>query len=364
MKSLHAKNAQLSLPVFFPDATKGVVRSIDTTDIQNTGVEGIVVNTFHLTNNPGITIMKEAGGIKNFMGWKGFVISDSGGFQLLSMIHDNPVLGSVNRNGFIFYKGKARQKNIFTPEKSIQMQFVLQSDVMVCLDDCPKREAGEEENTQSVERTIAWAKRSKDEYMKQLSLRTISSHDRPLLFAVIQGGNDKAARKRCAEALIAIGFDGYGFGGWPLDERGNLNTDILSYTAALMPSTTPKYALGVGNPQAILDCFLMGYTIFDCVLPTRDARHERLYVFSKDPKDIDIKTEKQVYEFIHISKDIYKNDTTALSAYCDCSTCTNYSKAYLHHLFMVKDSTAGRLATIHNLRMYTMLMQLLRRYDK
>lgn len=363
MENIVIKEKQFLLPTFFPDATRGVARSIDSHDLEKASVEGLVVNTYHLMTQPGSRILKQAEGIKKFMHWDRWIISDSGGFQLLSMIYQDKSFGSINANGVIFYKGEKREKYLFTPEKSIQMQFTIGSDIMICLDDCPRLDANDEENKLSVDRTIEWAKRCKAEYEKQLEQRKMTKDQRPLLFGVIQGGNDKAQRERCAIELQKIGFDGYGFGGWPLDKQGILNAEILSYTASLIPHNFPKYALGVGNPQAVVDSYHMGWNIFDCVLPTRDARHQRLYVFRKDPAAIDIHTEKQIYEFVHIMKEEYVKDESPISQYCDCYTCENYSKAYLHHLFTIKDVLAMRLATIHNVRMYTMLIQLLREFQ-
>jgi len=164
-------------------------------------------------------------------------------------------------------------------------------------------------------------------------------------------------RKRCADALLEIGFDGFGLGGWPIDENGNLH-EIAKVTAEILPDNVPKYALGVGNPQGIVDAVNLGYTIFDCVLPTRDARHERLYVWKKDPEKIkDIFTESDWYEFLYINKERFVRDSSPISDYCDCHACQNYSKAYIRHLFNIEDSLAGRLATIHNLRFYSQLME-------
>ncbi len=322
-------------PIYLPDATLGVVRSLDSQDLQNCGIKGIVVNTFHLMSKPGIKILNKAGGIKKLMNFRGVVISDSGGFQLLSLIYKNPRLGRVENKGVALYSGlKKQRKTYFTPEKSIQIQAAINPDIMICLDDCPKVCALRQENEISVIRTIEWAKRSKSQFSK-LKLQSFK------LFAVVQGGNYPDLRKKCALELIKIGFDGYCFGGWPM-RNGRLNHKILKYTASLLPDNKPKYALGVGKPEDIKACFKMGYTIFDCVLPTRDARHQRLYL-------------KKGY--LYINKQKYALDFRPISQNCKCHTCRNYSRAYLHHLFKIKDPSAWRLATIHNLWIYSSIFK-------
>jgi queuine tRNA-ribosyltransferase len=363
------KGKQFNLPTFFPDATRGVIRSLDSHDLQALGVEGLIVNTYHLMSKPGTTVVKDLGGIKKLMNWPGWIISDSGGFQLLSMIYKDPTFGKINRDGVIFYKDSkgGKQKYNFTPEKSIQTQFALDADIMICLDDCPAAGATHDDELKSVERTIEWAKRCKQEFETQIKSKKLSDDNRPLLFAVIQGGNHKDLRQLCAEKLVEIGFDGYGFGGWPLDEQGVFNNEILQFTADLLPKDKPKYALGVGNPQAIFDCYKMGWNIFDCVLPTRDARHARLYIFNENicNQALDPKTSAQVdtssiYSYLYIKEEKYNRDASPIDQHCDCHTCQNYSRAYLKHLFDIEDAASLRLATIHNLNTYQRLIKAIR----
>jgi queuine tRNA-ribosyltransferase len=360
LKSLVLKKRAMEFPIYFPDATRGVIRTLDSRDLREVDIEGVVVNGFHLSSKPGATVLKSLGGIKEFMNWDGLVVSDSGGFQLLSLVYENKSFGKINDNGITFYRDSKGEKNkhIFTPEKSIQTQFNIGADIMICLDDCPSAKATSDENHVSVRRTIEWAKRSKDEFQKRIDNRHID--EKPLLFAVIHGGNDKELREICTNELIKIGFDGFCFGGWPLDSEKRLNLDILSFTASFMPDNVPKFALGVGNPKAIVDCVKVGYNIFDCVLPTRDARHHRLYIFTKDPNDMDIFNEHNLTDFLYIMDEKYVRDPKPISTYCDCYACKNYSRSYLHHLFKIEDALAWRLATIHNLRTYTQLIAILR----
>jgi queuine tRNA-ribosyltransferase len=347
MKNFIVKGLEVQLPIFCPDATKGVVKGVGFDDLEKAGVKGVVVNTYHLANGLGMSLVKAAGGIKKFVGWHGLVISDSGGFQIMSLIQDKHLQGFITERGIHFKKNGKTE--IFTPEKSIQMQFALNADIMICLDDFTPVDAGKDEIEKSVEQTISWAKRCKEEFSRQIKLRKITEKDKPKLFAVIQGGDSKKLRARCAKELINIGFDGFGFGGWPMKKDDRLNKEILKFTADLMPKSLPKYALGVGNPQAVIDCFQFGYTIFDCVLPTRDARHKRLLISSD-----------KTYDYLYIEDEKYRRDFRPIEKECDCFTCQHYSRAFVHHLLKIKDPSFFRLATIHNVRFYMRLIESLR----
>ncbi|MDP1710047.1 MAG: tRNA guanosine(34) transglycosylase Tgt [bacterium] len=353
------KGGKLALPIFFPDATRAVVRSIDTSDLESTKTLGVLVNTFHLWRELGKDVLKNFGGIGNFMGWHGGIISDSGGFQVMSVIKSGVMKGKITDEGVVFYPSKDK-KVILTPEKSMQFQMVLKSDMVVVLDDFTDPKVGYEEAKESVLRTIIWAKRSKDEFLKICKDRKLTEKNRPYLLGVVQGGKFQDLRKYCAEELAKIGFDGFGYGGWPITEKGEFDME----TAKTIAENTPKgyflYGLGVGKPDEIVACARLGYGIFDCVLPTRDARHGRLYVFNAPSIDkIDVK-KKNFYSFYRPDKSIYSKDTAVISEACDCLTCKNYTKAYLYHLFKIGDFTAGRLATIHNLRFYSILMEKIR----
>jgi queuine tRNA-ribosyltransferase len=325
---------------------------VDAADLRACGVPGVVVNTLHLTQSPGVGLIKSQGGVHSFMGWDRPVISDSGGFQAMSMIRENARYGSISDAGISYVNADApgRKKLKLTPEKCIQIQFDLGSDILVCLDDCPRPDASSGDVAEAVRRTIHWAERCKQEFETQVARRGLDTP--PLLFGVIQGGFDRASRQQCAEGLLPLEFDGYGFGGWPLGSEGELAEEILAYTASLMPRELPKYALGVGSPENVARCRRMGYGIFDCVLPTRDARHHRLYC--EDPE------QPAGYSFLYILDDQHKRDRRPVSERCDCICCVTASKSYLHHLFKIRDSLACRLATIHNLRFYQRWMECIR----
>lgn len=357
--SFKSKNGNIPLPVFFPDATRAVVRSIDTSDLEKTLTPGILVNTFHLWRELGSDVLKKFGGIGNFMDWKGGIISDSGGFQVMSVIKSGTMKGKVTDEGVIFYPSK-NKKVILTPEKSIDFQFALKTDMVVVLDDFTDPKVGYDEAKISVERTIEWAKRSKAEFDKNCKDKKFTEKDRPYLLGVIQGGKFQDLRKYCTEELIKIGFDGFGYGGWPIDELGDFDFESAKTIAENTPDGYFLYGLGVGKPNEIVKCAKMGFNIFDCVLPTRDARHGRLYVYNaKSIDEININREN-FYSFYTPDKEKYFKDNSPISTACDCLLCKKYSKAYLAHLFRINDFTAGRLATIHNLRFYSILMEKLR----
>ena len=362
-KFFKSRSENIPLPVFFPDATRAVVRCLDTSDIEATGTPGILVNTFHLWRELGHDVLKKFGGIGNFMDWHGATISDSGGFQVMSVIKSGAMKGKVIDEGVIFYPSK-NKKVILTPEKSIQFQMNLKTDMVIALDDFTDPKVGYDEAKESTVRTINWAKRSKDEFLKICEEKKLTEKDRPYILGVVQGGKFQDLRKYCAENLTKIGFDGFGYGGWPITEEGKFDME----TAKTIAENTPKgyflYGLGVGKPDEIVACARLGYSIFDCVLPTRDARHGRLYVYNAASIEaIDI-GKSNFYSFYTPGKEKYFSDKSPVSLACDCLLCKKYTKAYLAHLFRIDDFTAGRLATIHNLRFYSILMEKTRAYGK
>jgi queuine tRNA-ribosyltransferase len=351
MRALSLPRGEARLPAFFPDATRGAVRALDARDLEGCGVGGLVMNTYHLLGNPGLSAIKSLGGLHAFTGWRRPILTDSGGFQVFSLIRENARYGTINRNEIIF-RSETGKKTVLTPEKCVAAQFACGSDIMMCLDYCTHPDDPYEVNRLSVDITVGWARRCKEEYERQLETRKLKN--RPLIFGIIQGGNDKALRRECAEALIGLGFDGYGFGGWPLDREGRLTEEILAYTASLMPNDKPKYAMGLGRPEGVAACHKMGYDLFDCTIPTREARHNRLYAFNGETP-----ANGRFYDFYSATDDKHRRDARPVSELCDCYACGNYSRAYLRHLLLSGDPLGARLATIHNLRFYMRLMEML-----
>ncbi len=349
---------QIPLPVFFPDATRAVLRTLDSVDIKNTKTPGILVNTYHLYLGLGKEILKMHGGVRPFMNWHGGVISDSGGFQLMSLVKASGN-GKVTDEGIIFRPSR-NKKILFTPEKSIDFQMAIKPDMVVVLDDFTDPRASYEEAKESVERTIEWAKRSKAEFEKICKDRKLSKEERPYLLGVVQGGEFLDLRADCTKRLVEIGFDGLGYGGWPMKADGSFNFEVPRVMAENSPEAYMLYGLGVGKPDEVAKCAALGFNIFDCVLPTRDARHGRLYVFNAESMDTIDVTKEKFYKYFEPDKERNLRDTSPVSTACDCLLCKNYTRSYLAHLFKIEDTTALRLATIHNLRFYSLLMEKIR----
>ena len=346
--NLTIRGKSIDLPIFLPDATLGVVRGLDKADLDGCGIDAVVVNTFHLMINPGMERLQQFGGVSKFMNFEGLVVSDSGGFQIMSLLHQAKIKGKILPDGLKFtWRIKGEDKTIlFTPELSIQTQFAINSDVMVVLDYFTDPKASKLEQERSVDLTLKWARRSKDEFERQIKQRKLSEANRPWLMGVLQGGNNEKLRQACSQELVKMNFDLYGYGGWPINEQGQFDSKLFKYNASLTPDHKPRFALGVGKPSDITLGVKYGYHFFDCVLPTRDARHGRLYL----PKN----------KFLYIGRGVFAKDPKPIDNNCSCPTCQNYSRAYLHHLYKIKETLYYRLATIHNLTFYNSLVKSLR----
>ena len=360
-RMLTLSQGQFPSPIFLPDATFGVVRSVDAEDLEAIGIEAVVMNTFHLMQRPGSSTTQSLGGLHRMSGWKKTIVTDSGGFQAYSLIRQNPKFGTLHEKGITFQPENSTRKYQLTPEKSVQLQLGFGSDVVISLDDCTHVDEGYPEQEISVERTIQWAKKGKKEFDRLVEQKKLVENTRPRLYAVVQGGGYKDLRLRCAEELLAIGFDGYGFGGWPLDKDNQLLTEIISYTREIIPSQYPMHALGVGHPENVLACYDLGYDIFDSAMPTRDARHGRLYTFTSSPEDSSSGLTGKWLKYIYINDEQYIRSSGPISEFCDCPCCSRYSIGYLHHLFKMGDTLFMRLATLHNLRFMVQLCDRIRR---
>ena len=347
---LKTPHGSLMTPFFMPDATRGYVKQLTNSEIINTNTAALVVNTFHLYLQPGLEIIKKAGGIHKFMDWTGPLISDSGGFQVFSLIHRSTTMGKIMDDKVIFKSPLDGSRHELTPEKSIQIQFDLGTDMMVCLDDCPPNEFSRVDLEKAVTRTIAWAKRCRIEFDKQIKKRHLLEAKRPLLFAVIQGGAELDLREHCAQELVKIGFDGYGFGARPIDQEGNFLEEVLKKTAEYIPKHAVRFALGVGTANDIVRCAKMGWDMFDCVIPTREGRHGRLFQFAKNKS----------FKTLNINNAKFSTDFTAINNKSRITELKKHSRAYLHHLFKLNESLGQRLSSLNNLEFYQNLMANLR----
>ncbi|MFA4827138.1 MAG: tRNA guanosine(34) transglycosylase Tgt [Candidatus Shapirobacteria bacterium] len=347
---------QIPLPVFFPDATRAVLKTLDSTDIESTHTPGILVNTLHLSNQPGASVIKNFKGVRPFMSWGGGAISDSGGFQVMSLAKQSGLKNAVTDQG-VRFQLPGQKKGLFTPIDSIRVQMTLQADMVVVLDDFTDLNASHDQAQETVNRTVLWAKICKDEFDKICRQKKLTPGKRPYLLGVVQGGHYLDLRKECTQRLVEIGFDGLGYGGWPMTDEGTFNFDVPKVIGENCPKNYFLYGLGVGKPQEIVKMVDMGWNIFDCVLPTRDARHRRLYAYNaKTIDNIDVH-QSDFYSYYTPDKEKYYRDQAPVSTACDCLLCRRYSRAYLAHLFRIDEMTAGRLATIHNLRFYSILME-------
>jgi len=356
---IKTKNGVIKTPFFMPDATRGYVKNLSSQDLNDLQTPAMVINTYYLYLQPGVELIKKFKKIHQFMNWSKPLLSDSGGYQVFSLIHKKTGLGKITDQEIIFKSPLDGSKHKLSPEKSIAIQFDLGVDMMVCLDDCPPNGLSKEETKQAVQRTIDWAKRCKNEYNKQIKNRKLNKKNKPLLFAVIQGGEFLSLRKYCTQELIKIGFDGYSFGARPIDNQGKFLKKVLAYTADLIPENLPRFALGVGKPEDIVRCFQLGWDMFDCVIPTREGRHGRLFYFLDKPFFTKNNRLNKFYQTININNTQFKNDKSAINENSKIKDLQNYSKAYLHYLFKAKDPLGTRLASLNNLEFYKKLMDLL-----
>jgi queuine tRNA-ribosyltransferase len=353
----HTSHGTIPLPAFLPDATFGQVRGLDAQDMAASGVQAVMMNSYHLMQKPGTTVITALGDLHSFSGWGGPIFTDSGGFQAYSLIRQNSSFGSFSDDGILLKDSGRGKKITLTPEKSMQIQWKMGADVLFCLDDCTHVDDIENEQLLSVQRTVSWAKRCSQEF-KKLQAKSKKETDRSRkLFAVVQGGGSRALRKTCAQSLLEIGFDGYGYGGWPLDKDGNLVEDMVGYTRELIPGEFPMHALGIGHPYNLVKTYQLGYQLFDCAMPTRDARHARLYRLRGD-----FDPEKQDWlQYIYAQDEKHIRDENPIDPTCPCHTCQHYSLGYLHHLYQINENLYVRLASIHNLQFMARIIDFLRR---
>ena len=338
--SIDTLHGKIKTPCFFPDATYGAVKTLTFDEVRRCGIEQILGTTLHLYFNPGTKLIKKLGGLHKFINWSGPILTDSGGWQVFSLIHQTEK-GKVDGNGAEFILESKKQ--LLSPELSINIQADIGSDIILVLDDPILGHKTKSENLDAVKLTINWAKKAKIEFLKRFNLTSerFSKTDgttRPLLFSIIQGGNYLDLREYCAKELIKIGFDGFGFGGILLKEDVSKKQKLLKQFASLVPEDKIRYGMGVGNLEDIEFCIKNGFDFFDSVVPTRNARHGTCYTS---------------VGHISLTKSIFRTDLNPIDKKCDCKSCkNNITKAYINHLFKVKEIAAMKVCTIHNLYYY------------
>ena len=320
---IHTASGDIPTPIFMPVGTVGTVKTMTVDDLKEMGAKIILGNTYHLYLKPGMDIMKKAGGLHKFMSWDGPILTDSGGFQVFSLADNR----KISEDGVMFRSHIDGSKHFFTPEKSIEIQNDIHSDIMMSFDECVDANASYDYVKNSMERTLRWAKRGLD-YHKA------NSHPDQSLFGIVQGGMFKDLREISARETVAMDFDGYSIGGLSVGETKEEMIDILNFTTPLLPEDKPRYNMGVGTPDYLFESFEAGIDMADCVLPTRIATNGTA-----------LTSEGRVV----IKNATYKEDFSPLDPECDCYTCSNYSRAYLRHLVNAKEILGARLLSYHNL---------------
>ncbi|MBI4090406.1 MAG: tRNA guanosine(34) transglycosylase Tgt [Candidatus Komeilibacteria bacterium] len=388
---LRTAHGVVHTPFFMPIATKGAVKGLEAHEVADLGAEIILSNTYHLYLQPGLAVLKKYGGLHKFMRATLPILTDSGGFQVFSLSK----LRVVDEHGVTFRSHIDGSKHRLTPKKSIAIQAALGSDIMMALDYFPGYPATEKQTKEAVRLTTLWAKHC-FEYKKQLS-KKYAAVRRQLLFGIVQGSTYRELRRQSAKELIEIdrefsatplrhhlsrkasggegGFGGYAIGGLAVGEPAAEMYKVLDYTVPLLPADKPRYLMGVGYPEQIVEAVKHGIDMFDCVIPTREGRHGRLFVWSPSSRPSHRRVERsrgtktgslgfarddRFYETVNIRNSEFKSDTKPVDPSCDCQLCKNYSRAFLYQMFKTEDWLGPRLATMHNLRFYLTLMGYLR----
>jgi queuine tRNA-ribosyltransferase len=310
-------------PVFMPVGTVGTVKGVTPHELIDLGARIVLGNTFHLWLRPGLEVIAAHGGLHRFMAWDAPILTDSGGFQVWSLTH----LRKITEQGVKFASPLDGQRLLLSPEKSMQIQRVLNADIVMIFDECTPYPADWDTARQSMELSLRWAERSK-----------LAHAGNPnALFAIVQGGMYADLRERSLERLVEIGFDGYALGGLSVGEPKEDMERILAHMGPRLPEDKPRYLMGVGTPEDIVFAVARGIDLFDCVMPTRNARHGLLFTWSGD---------------LRIKNARFKADTGPIDPACGCYTCRHYSRAYLHHLQRAGEMLGARLNSIHNLHFY------------
>ena len=339
LNTLHGK---VRTPFFMPIATKASVKTLDSLDLENFGAEIILSNTYHLLLRPGIEVIKKVKGLHKFMNWKRAILTDSGGYQVFSLAKKR----KIKEDGVEFRSHIDGKKFDLTPELSLEMQKNLGVDIAMILDICTPYPCSREEAEKAVRLTTSWAKKSKKYRLKKGQLK----------FGITQGSTYQDLRLKSIKDLVKLDFDGYAIGGLAVGEPREEMFRILEVSLPHLPEKKPRYLMGVGKPEEIVESVKNGVDMFDCVIPTRNGRHGLLYVWKKRGS-----LGGKFYEAIHITNEKFKSDFSPIDKNCFCAVCKNYSKSYLRHLFKAKEPLGQRLATIHNVNFYLDLMRRIRK---
>ena len=357
---LHTAHGVVETPVFMPVGTGGTVKGMTQEELESLGVQILLGNTYHLYLRPGHELIRQAGGLHRFMSWPRAILTDSGGFQVMSL----KSLGRVTEDGVRFRSHLDGSSHFLSPERAVEIQLALGSDIMMCLDECVEYPATHETLKRSVELTTRWAARAKEAFERDtgkvtqalsagvgeweaepLAPNPESRAPSPALFGIVQGGTDKELRRASAEGLMALDFRGYAVGGLAVGEPQSQMYDTVQFTTGLLPRDRPRYLMGVGTPEDLVAGVARGIDMFDCVMPTRNARNA--CAFTSEGK-------------ITLRNARYARDDGPLDPACACAVCRRYSRGYLRHLFVSGEMLGAMLATHHNLHFYLDTMRRMR----
>jgi queuine tRNA-ribosyltransferase len=327
---LELAHGRVDTPAFMPVGTYGTVKAMSPQELAELGAQIVLGNTFHLWLRPGVEVIAKHGGLHRFMGWKGPILTDSGGFQVFSL----GAMRKISEEGVQFASPVNGDRLFLTPEESMRIQTTLDSDIAMVLDECTAYPATEREAAASMRLSLRWAARSKDAFRSANAL-----------FGIVQGGMHTGLREESLDELVALGFDGYAVGGLAVGEPEEERSRILAHTVPRMPAERPRYLMGMGTPEDIVGAVAAGIDLFDCVLPTRNARNGWLFTRRGD---------------IRIRNARYRDEAMPLDEDCGCYTCRHFTRAYLYHLQKVNEILGARLNTLHNLYYYQELMRELR----
>lgn len=334
-------------PAFMPIATRGAVKHLSVDELKKLKAQIILSNTYHLFQRPGLDVLRKHKGLHSFMGWNGPILTDSGGYQVFSLSH----MRKITAEGVTFQSELDGSTISFTPENVIDSQLAIGSDIIMVLDECPPWPSEYDYAKESLEITLRWAERSKLHFEKRMKQKKTRPPKRPLLFGIVQGSTYKDLRERSAKELVSIGFDGYAIGGLAVGEPAKERLQTLAWSLVHLPKDKPRYMMGVGKPDDIVSAVKAGVDMFDCVIPTREARHGRCYIKKKKI------SQKNFYSLVGIRSGQYKNDLKPLDSKCSCFTCTTTTRSYIRHLFSINETLGSRMTTIHNLHFYLRLME-------
>ncbi|MFP4473957.1 MAG: tRNA guanosine(34) transglycosylase Tgt [Desulfatibacillaceae bacterium] len=328
---LRTPHGEVRTPVFMPVGTLGTVKALSVDDLTEAGAGIILGNTYHLYLRPGLDVIEAHGGLHGFCNWRGPILTDSGGFQIFSLA----TLKRMSEEGATFQSHIDGSSHFLSPEKAVRIQMVLGSDISMCLDECIAFPADEARAEKALELTTRWAARCREEF-------TTTARPGQALFGIVQGGMYPALRERSARELMDIGFDGYALGGLSVGEPRDLMMEIAGAALPRLPRDRARYVMGVGKPEDLVDMVALGADMFDCVLPTRNARNGQLFTDSG---------------VLNMANAKHRYDTGPVDENCTCYTCVNHSRSYLRHLYMSRELLAYRLNTLHNVHYFVNLMR-------